>query len=436
MRKSKGRSRLIETLLKINDLIILDLVIDNFDEHFLNNSFDIDKTLNLDYDRKVIHIYRNIVSGNFKYLETLINYNNEYVKTNGYNKLDNEKLQTFFEKDMVRSIAGYGISAEQMILYTLTTGERKEDLEFFKKEYIEDMEVNYKQLEKNTLEKEPRLSELLQGTQFEKEFKLFVNNNYVGYDSFDFEKLGKKYNLEYNSYNGTYTVPSGFLVFFDNKTLEIFNKLELFQLNFGLLHGNLLRVNKYIEFYGEEEKKNQKIRKENKELKEKTDLLENKNKFLNEKIEALEDKEQNRLINEQQKEINYLYGQIEKLQQQLKDIEQDEESEIIENLEISEELKEEKQKLNLKGKNILIVGGNWNSKTKEEANQWAFENESNLEFIDAERIFRNSDKIKNADLVIFDTSRNSHSGYYKVKSLNSDIIHIHKSNLDKIKESL
>ena len=66
MRKSKGRSRLIETLLKINDLIILDLVIDNFDEHFLNNSFDIDKTLNLDYDRKVIHIYRNIVSGSLK----------------------------------------------------------------------------------------------------------------------------------------------------------------------------------------------------------------------------------------------------------------------------------------------------------------------------------------------------------------------------------
>lgn len=44
--------------------------------------------------------------------------------------------------------------------------------------------------------------------------------------------------------------------------------------------------------------------------------------------------------------------------------------------------------------------------------------------------------LKINDLIIFDTSRNSHSGYYKVKSLNNNIIHINKSNLDKIKESL
>ena len=105
---------------------------------------------------------------------------------------------------------------------------------------------SYKVFEKDTLSKKPEMLELLQGTQFEMEFQEFINNNYKGIDKIDFQELADRYKIKYNSFNDTYTVPSGFIVFFENKTLEIFNKLESFNLNFGLLHGNLKRIDGYL----------------------------------------------------------------------------------------------------------------------------------------------------------------------------------------------
>ena len=66
MRKAKGRNQLIKKLQEINEHIIIDLVVDNFNEHLLNNAFKVDTTLSLNYSDRIIYITKNILAGNRK----------------------------------------------------------------------------------------------------------------------------------------------------------------------------------------------------------------------------------------------------------------------------------------------------------------------------------------------------------------------------------
>ena len=149
-------------------------------------------------------------------------------------------------------------------------------------------------------------------------------------------------------------------------------------------------------------------------------------------------KAKNRIsLKEQQKEMNYLYGQIESLQEQIKNIEQDEKLEIEENIKIEEiEQQEEKEKREIANKNIVILGGKWNSKNRGEVESYIDSENATVEFFEANRIFRNSEKIANKDIVIFDTSYNSHAAFYKVKSIARNIIYINKANIEEINKSL
>lgn len=436
MRKAKGRNQLIKKLQEINEHIIIDLIVDNFNEHLLNSAFKVDATLSLGYSDRIIYITKNIIVENEKYLNTLINYNNSYIKDNSFDTLTEKEYEEKCLNNEVRSLTDSGINAEQMILYIMTTGNLKEKLGFFKKLYNQDLE-SYKVFEKDTLEKKPEMLELLQGTQFEMEFQEFINNNYKGIDKIDFEGLADRYRIKYNGFNDTYTVPSGFIVFFENKTLEIFNKLESFNLNFGLLHGNLKRIDGYLKDIEKIQEESKRTAEESKTLKKENENLKKINEFQKAKILAYESKEQDKLIKESQKEINYLYDQIESLQEQIKNIEQDEKLEIEENITIEEiEQQEEKEKTNLKNKNIIVLGGKWNSKNRGEVESYIDSENATVEFIEANRIFRNIEKIKNKDIVIFDTSYNSHSAFYKVRSITDNLLYINKSNIQEIKKSL
>lgn len=436
MRKAKGRNQLVKKLQEINEHMIIDLIVDNFNEHLLNSAFKVDTTLSLGYSDKIIYITKNILAGNEKYLNTLINYNNSYIKDNSFDALTEKEYKEKCLNNEVRSLTDSGIKSEQMILYIMTTGNLKEKLEFFKKLYSKDLE-SYNVFEKETLQKKPEMLELLQGTQFEMEFQEFINNNYKGFEKIDFEGLANRYRIKYNSFNDTYIVPSGFVVFFENKTLEIFNKLESFNLNFGLLHGNLKRIDGYLKDIEKIQEESKRTTEESKTLKKENENLKKINDFQKAKILAYESGEKDKLIKESQKEINYLYDQIESLKEQIKNIEQDENNTIEENIKIEEtEQQEEKEKTVLQNKNIVILGGKWNSKNRGEVESYIDSENATVEFIEANRIFRNSEKIANKDIVIFDTSYNSHSAFYKVKSLTDNLLYINKSNIQEIKKSL
>ena len=159
--------------------------------------------------------------------------------------------------------------------------------------------------------------------------------------------------------------------------------------------------------------------------------------FKKPKFWLFESKEQDKLVKEQQKEMNYLYGQIESLKEEINNIEQDENNTIEENIKIEEiEQQEEEEKREIKNNNIVILGGKWNSKNRGEVESYIDSKNATVEFIEANRIFRNSQKISNKDIVIFDTSYNSHSAFYKVKSITENLMYINKSNIDEIKKSL
>lgn len=436
MRKARGRNQLVKKLLEINEHIIIDLIVDNFNEHLLNSAFKVDATLSLNYSDRIIYITKNILAGNEKYLNAVINYNNAYITENGYDKLTEEEYKEKCPNNEVRSLTDSGINAEQMILYIMTTGKMKNKLEFFKEFYKEDLK-KVEKYTKDTLSQKPEMIELLQGTQFEMEFQEFINNNYKGIDKIDFEGLADRYRIKYNKFNDTYTVPSGFVVFFENKTMEMFNKLESFNLNFGLLHGNLKRIDGYLKDIEKIQEESKRILEESKTIKAENENLKKVNEFQKAKILAYESKEQDKLVKEQQKEINYLYGQIESLQGQIKNIEQDENNTIEENITIEEIEKQiEKEKTDLQNKNIIVLGGKWNSKNRGEVESYIDSQSGTIEFIEANKIFRNSEKIANKDIVIFDTSFNSHAAFYKVKSITENLMYINKSNIEEIKKSL
>ena len=133
---------------------------------------------------------------------------------------------------------------------------------------------------------------------------------------------------------------------------------------------------------------------ESKTIKTENENLKKINDFQKAKILAYESKEQDKLVKEQQKEINYLYRQIESLQEQIKNIEQDENNTIEENIKIEEiEQQEEKEKADLQNKNIVILGGKWNSKNRGEVESYIDSENGTIEFIEANKIFRNSEKI-------------------------------------------
>jgi hypothetical protein len=427
---------LVKKLLEINEHIIIDLIVDNFNEHLLNSAFKVDATLSLNYSDRIIYITKNILAGNEKYLNAVINYNNAYITENGYDKLTEEEYKEKCPNNEVRSLTDSGINAEQMILYIMTTGKMKNKLEFFKEFYKEDLK-KVEKYTKDTLSQKPEMIELLQGTQFEMEFQEFINNNYKGIDKIDFEGLADRYRIKYNKFNDTYTVPSGFVVFFENKTMEMFNKLESFNLNFGLLHGNLKRIDGYLKDIKEVQEESKRIVEESKTIKTENENLKKINDFQKAKILAYESGEKDKLIKESQKEINFLYGQIESLKEQIKNIEQDENNTIEENIIIEEiEQQEEKEKTDLQNKNIIVLGGKWNSKNRGEVESYINFKNATVEFIEANKIFRNSEKIANKDIVVFDTSFNSHAAYYKVKSITENLMYINKSNIEEIKKSL
>lgn len=436
MRRAKGRNQLVKKLQEIDEYIVMDLIIDNFNEHLLNNAFKVDAILSLNYSDRIIYIIKNILAGNEKYLNTLINYNNTYITENRYDKLTEEEYKEKCLNNEVRSLTDSGINAEQMILYIMTTGKMKNKLEFFKEFYKEDLK-KVEKYTKDTLSQKPEMLELLQGTQFEMEFQEFINNNYKGIDKIDFEGLADRYRIKYNSFNDTYTVPSGFIVFFENKSLEIFNKLESFNLNFGLLHGNLKRIDGYLKDIENIQEESKRTAEESKAIKAENESLNKINEFQKAKILAYESGEKDKLIKESQKEINYLYGQIESLKEEINNIEQDENNTIEENITIEEIEKQiEKEKTDLQNKNIIVLGGKWNSKNRGEVESYIDSENATIEFVEANKIFRNSEKIANKDIVIFDTSFNSHAAFYKVKSLTDNLLYINKSNIEEIKKSL
>ncbi|MBS6018729.1 MAG: hypothetical protein KH846_00820 [Leptotrichia wadei] len=431
-RNNEKISLLIEKLKSINENIFFDLLVDNFNNELLEKKFGKPFNENLIFFEREIDIIGKIDETNKDFLKKIIETNNSYVEKKCLNFAKEDYLREF-QRDKILRVNGRGLNPEQMIMYVLSTNKLVEFLEFFKEEYfkyIEKLEENKQEiLRKETFLKEA--VEELENEDFEKEFQESISAKYKNVKKRNLEKLSQKYGLEFDEEGRKFNVSAEFISFFDEKMKEYFLMRKNFKRGFEFFNINSYKFSEKERDLEEIITDIEGIEQENKFLNSLCDKLEEENKKLKEDLRKYRNKEAEKTIEKQKKEIEKLNIRIKSLEKEIENMEQDENIEVVENVNIKE-LSEEKT-IDLTNQNVKVVGGRWSQKVIEKAEKYAKEKGFKIEFIHATAVFRNSDKLKNSDIVIFDTSYNSHSAYYKLKSCGLKIYRISTSNLDRIK---
>ena len=431
-RNNEKISLLIEKLKSINENIFFDLLVDNFNNELLEKKFGKPFNKNSIFFEREINIIGKIDESNKDFLRKIIETNNSYVEKKCLNFVKEDYLREF-QRDKILRVNGRGLNPEQMIMYVLSTNKLVEFLDFFREEYfkyIENLEENKQEiLEKETFLKEAM--EELENEDFEKEFQESISAKYKNVKKRNLEKLSQKYGLEFDEENRKFNVSAEFISFFDEKMKEYFLMRKNFKRGFEFFNINSYKVSEKERDLEEIITDIEGIEQENKFLNSICDKLEEENKKLKEDLRKHRNKEAEKTIEKQKKEIEKLNIRIKSLEKEIENMEQDENIEVVENVNIKE-LSEEKP-IDLTNQNVKVVGGRWSQKVIEKAEKYAKEKGFKIEFIHATAVFRNSDKLKNSDIVIFDTSYNSHSAYYKLKSCGLKIYRISTSNLDRIK---
>ena len=437
-RNNEKISLLIKKLKSINENIFFDLLVDNLNNEVLEKKFGKPFNKNSIFFEREIGIAKKIDESNKEFLRKLIEINNSYIEKKYLNAEKNlnlvkEDCLKEFERDKILRVNGRGLNPEQMIMYVLSTDNLVELLDFFKEEYfkyIEKLEENKQEiLGKETFLKEA--VEELENEDFEKEFQESISAKYINVKKRNLEKLSQKYGLEFDEENRKFNVSAEFISFFDEKMKEYFLMRKNFKRGFEFFNINSYKFSEKERDLEEIITDIEGIEQENKFLNSLCDKLEEENKKLKEDLRKHRNKEAEKTIEKQKKEIEKLNIRIKSLEKEIENMEQDENIEVVENVNIKE-LSEEKT-IDLTNQNVKVVGGRWSQKVIEKAEKYAKEKGFKIEFIHATAVFRNSDKLKNSDIVIFDTSYNSHSAYYKLKSCGLKIYRISTSNLDRIK---
>ena len=431
-RNNETISLLIEKLKSINENIFFDLLVDNFNNELLEKKFGKPFNKNSIFFEREINIIGKIDESNKDFLRKIIETNNSYVEKKCLNFVKEDYLREF-QRDKILRVNGRGLNPEQMIMYVLSTNKLVEFLDFFKEEYfkyIEKLEENKQEiLGKETFLKEA--VEELENEDFEKEFQESISAKYKNVKKRNLEKLSQKYGLEFDEEDRKFNVSAEFISFFDEKMKEYFLMRKNFKRGFEFFNINSYKFSEKERDLEEIITDIEGIEQENKFLNSLCDKLEEENKKLKEDLRKNRNKEAEKTIEKQKKEIEKLNIRIKSLEKEIENMEQDENIEVVENVNIKE-LSEEKT-IDLTNQNVKVVGGRWSQKVIEKAEKYAKEKGFKIEFIHATAVFRNSDKLKNSDIVIFDTSYNSHSAYYKLKSCGLKIYRISTSNLDRIK---
>ena len=431
-RNNEKISLLIEKLKSINENIFFDLLVDNFNNELLEKKFGKPFNKNSIFFEREIDITGKIDELNKDFLRKIVETNNSYVEKKCLNFVKEDYLREF-QRDKILRVNGRGLNPEQMIMYVLSTNKLVEFLDFFKEEYFKYIE-KLKENKQEILEKETFLKEAveeLENEDFEKEFQESISVKYKNVKKRNLEKLSQKYGLEFDEENRKFNVSAEFISFFDEKMKEYFLMRKNFKRGFEFFNINSYKVSEKERDLEEIITDIEGIEQENKFLNSICDKLEEENKKLKEDLRKHRNKEAEKTIKKQKKEIEKLSIQIKSLEKEIENMEQDENIEVVENVNIKE-LSEEKT-IDLTNQNVKVVGGRWSQKVIEKAEKYAKEKGFKIEFIHATAVFRNSDKLKNSDIVIFDTSYNSHSAYYKLKSCGLKIYRISTSNLDRIK---
>lgn len=369
------------------------------------------------------------------FVDRLIEKNNKYVKK--FIVLSEEELLSELDKDASPAISGFDSVSPDMIVFYYISNNIKIDskYELAEEKYKKDI-MDFEK--SNTFEKIQKLdvfNEKCTGLEIFERMKDLINDKGFIDSMRDNPMLLKNYGAEDLDNGLNVKVRKAILGFFDVELYDIIrqhtkNNESAFILGIMAKKFSLSFANKKEEFRNIR-LKNTELINENNILKRENLFLKNENKIINKSLEELPNKDKEELI-KVKKENNYLSSKIDKLELELKDLKEELESihSIKENL-IVEIPKETEEIVNIyNGETIVIVGGFWS-----EQERLNVQRKYKATFVNAEDVLKSIDKIRNYDIIIFDTSRNSHINFFKIKSLRKMLL-INKSNLNSINELL
>ena len=273
----------------------------------------------------------------------------------------------------------------------------------------------------NSLE-EKSITAYFNESKYDTEFNKFSPKEIEDYFFCEYDKKNKVFN----------NVKRGILYYLRNKLMILLTVLSDHENFSGMLCLELEDLEKRKEKFEVDRKIFIRSKEKNIILERKIKSLKRDNLILNEKILNRINKSSNKDLEKQNydlhKEINYLQTRIEKMEEQVSIYEEEKRlnTELSDNITI-EEKPVTKQVYKPEYMNIVVAGGRWTSDNRKKVQQYLPDNE--IEFIEADKILRNYDKIANCDIIFFDTSYNSHAYYYKLKKCSGDFYHINASNL-------
>jgi len=381
------------------------------------------------------------------YLKKVIERNNFFFKSFYNTSMSPEEIEKmlikFKENPYFRGISRYFFILLYFLSENIFGGEAIEYLKQKCKESIkEGLEKERKSKKKERINKDLyKLTEELAGSKAETTLNALVQEDEKIqdiYDEHDPYELAEEYDCFYDSKKKEFNhVKRGFLFFIKNNFSDLLksqqNAYDLAMSNLelsGSMDKEKYELEKMKQIYNADKDKILRIKKTNKALKK-------ENKRLNERVLKKIDKSTNKdlenKVHNLQKENNYHLTRIEKLEEQIAILEEEKilNKELAENIIIEE--KQENKAVELpEFQNIVVLGGRWSSNNRKDVINFLPNNE--IEFIDADKTLRHFDRIANADIILFDTSYNGHSYYYRAKKCHNDFYHINVSNLHEVKK--
>jgi len=442
----RNHNKIISSLLELDNMVFIDLMSSLYTDKFLKEDFEGFLNMERMTDKNYIEFLSVLAStiqeskrSSKEILDKIILRNNRYLKGMHYLDLDFPELTDLINKDMVPSMHGQGVTAEMILLYRFSVGIfNGEEIDLIKQVYLDHVE------KAKSVQSQDLLIELngpLSGSLMETEFRCFVNETSIqNLDESKFLEIQSRWACNYQPHGKFFNnVPRGLLLFFFQKFSELLDDKAHARSVIRSILQNVYRINLFA-------KRQQYLISERLNLKEENWKLLRKIRRLQSELETFnkprdesssnkvsEDTEDT-IIKRLNKENYHLKVRIEDLELRVAELEEEKRvnKEIQENIEIEEEKVIEFKKSDVTEYfTIVISGGHWNSRKRDEVTE-AFQ-ENKVIFIPADRTLRNIDTIRNADLVIFDTSFHAHAYYNLIKKEAFKFMHIKRSSLDEFK---
>ena len=438
IKKNTFFKRVKDKLLEIDMLILADVFSDLISENVLKTFKKfLPASFSGPYQQGVAFLINMVLleeSGWDDILYQLSKMNASYIENSNYLSLSQEQLRIEFEKSFVPSLHGTGVTPEMLIFYHYSKYDfNNKNLPFLLEEWKK--EDNLMSREKLVEEYGIELQPPLTGSQTEYEINQFAEENGLrnplSHEEIDF--IAKSFNGTYNKEEKTITLKRGIVYYFYLKLKDIVNAESWYDSALRLIYKESTIFNKHVNRFLEIRKERDILFDENSKLRKKVKYLEKEKATLISVQNSNKHSDLEKENTELRKKLAYAMNRVEQLENQIAILE--EAKQINEEIEENLPLVVPSAKVEMPNYGFVIVsGGKWNSSSKDDVERFFTEYSIDVEFITAEDTLKKQDRLSNADLIIFDSSRHSHKYYYKIKELNQNIMHIRKSNLEEIKK--